>query len=67
VETYKLNRLEITIDRHGAERFAKVSYPIRYGRWVEIRTPDYIFQFNLKGSAWRQPRRLSLLALKHHT
>jgi hypothetical protein len=50
VETYKLNTLEITVDRHGADRFAKISYPIRYGRWVEIRTPDHLFQFNLNGA-----------------
>jgi hypothetical protein len=49
VETYKLNSLEITVDRPGADRFAKVSYPIRYGRFAEIQTPDYIFQFNLNG------------------
>ncbi len=46
---YQLNNLEITIDRQGATRFAKVSYPIRYGRYDEIKTPDYLFQFNLNG------------------
>ncbi len=49
METYKLNRLEITLNRRGADRFAKVSYPIRYGRFAEVKTPDYLFQFNLNG------------------
>ncbi len=49
VETYTLNNLEITVDRQGADRFAKVSYPIRYGRYAEIKTADHLFQFNLNG------------------
>ena len=47
--TYQLNNLEIAVNRRGAERFAKVSYPIRYGRYDEIITPDYLFQFNVNG------------------
>ena len=47
VESYKLNNLEITIDRQGASRFSKVSYPIRYGRFSEIKTKEYRFQLNL--------------------
>lgn len=47
--TYQLNNLEIGINRRGAARFAKVSYPIRYGRYDEIKTPDYLFQFNPGG------------------
>jgi len=46
VETYKLAKIKITLNRQGADRFAKVSYPIRYGRLAEIKTPDYLFQFN---------------------
>jgi hypothetical protein len=49
VETYYLNNLEVTIDKEGARRFAKVTYPIRYGRFCEIKTPNYLFQFNLNG------------------
>jgi hypothetical protein len=49
VEAYRLNNLEITIDKEGANRFAKVTYPIRYGRFCEIKTADYLFQFNLNG------------------
>jgi hypothetical protein len=49
VATYTLSNLEITVDRQGADRYAKVSYPIRYGRFAEIRTADHLFQFNLNG------------------
>ncbi|MEE4263865.1 MAG: radical SAM protein [Desulfobacteraceae bacterium] len=49
MKTYKLNNLEITVDRKGADRFAKVSYPIRYGRFAEIKSPDHLFQFDLNG------------------
>ena len=49
MEAYHHNNLEITIDKEGASRFTKVSYPIRYGRYCEIKAPDYLFQFNLNG------------------
>ena len=49
MEAFRLGDLEITVDKKGARRFSKVSYPIRYGRFSEIKTPEYIFQFNLNG------------------
>jgi hypothetical protein len=49
MESYHLNGLEISIDKLGADRFVKESYPLRYGRFSEIRTPEYIFQFNMNG------------------
>jgi len=49
LKSYKLKNLEIAVDRHGADRYSKASYPIRYGRFNEIKTPDYLFQFNLNG------------------
>ena len=49
MEHYQLNDLEITLDRQGANRFTKASYPIRYGRYCEIKTKDYLFEFNLNG------------------
>lgn len=49
VETYELTKLAITLDRQGSDRYAKVSYPIRYGRLAEMNTPDHLFQFNLNG------------------
>lgn len=49
MEAFQLDDLEIMVDKKGATRFSKVSYPIRYGRFSEIKTPEYIFQFNLNG------------------
>ena len=49
METYRFNNLIITRDREGSREFSKVSFPVRYGRFSEIKTPDYIFQFNLNG------------------
>lgn len=46
---YRLNNLDITLEREGAKRFTKASYPIRYGRYCEIETREYLFQFNLNG------------------
>jgi hypothetical protein len=36
VATYRFNNVEITADRQGADRFAKVSYPRRYGRFAAV-------------------------------
>ena len=33
----------------GADHYSKVSYPLRYGNFGEIRTGEYIYQFNLNG------------------
>jgi hypothetical protein len=49
MEHYRLNNLDITLEREGAKRFTKASYPIRYGRFCEIETRKYLFQFNLNG------------------
>ena len=49
MESYQLNNISINLDKEGSREFSKVSYPIRYGRFTEIKTPDYIFQFNLNG------------------
>ncbi len=47
--TYRLNNLTITLNKEGCREYAKVSYPIRYGLYSEIKTSDYLFQFNLNG------------------
>jgi len=56
--------LTISVDKSGAAEYEKVSYPVRYGRFHEIRTPAHIFQFNLngeikfvqgRGSDWPEP------------
>jgi hypothetical protein len=49
VDSYRLNELKITIDKQGANRYTKASYPVRYGRFCEIKTPQYLFQYNLNG------------------
>lgn len=49
MESYHFDNLRITLDKEGSREFLKVSYPIRYGRFGEINTPDYICQFNLNG------------------
>ena len=49
METYQFNNLKITLDKQGSREFTKVSYPIRYGHFSEIKTLDYVFQFNLNG------------------
>ncbi|MBW2364810.1 MAG: radical SAM protein [Deltaproteobacteria bacterium] len=49
MESYPFDDKTITINKKGASSFSKVSYPIRYGRFSEIKTKDYIYQFNLNG------------------
>jgi hypothetical protein len=59
-----IHDLTITLDKTGARQFTKVSYPIRYGVYSEIKTPAYTYQFNLKheiqfiqghGNGWPSP------------
>jgi len=49
MEHYRLNNLDITLEREGVKQFTKASYPIRYGIFCEIETQKYLFQFNLNG------------------
>jgi len=49
MKSYQLNDLIVTLDKEGSREFSKVSFPIRYGCFSEIKTPDTIFQFNLNG------------------
>lgn len=49
MESHRLGEFEIIIDKWGSRQYAKVSYPLRYGCYSEIVTPEYICQFNLKG------------------
>ncbi len=49
METYRFNHFIVTLEKEGSKEFSKVSFPVRYGRFSEIKTPDYIFQFNLNG------------------
>ncbi|MBU2510765.1 radical SAM protein [bacterium] len=45
----RLKNMMITTDKKGVSQFNKTSFPQRFGRYSEIRTQDYEFQFNLKG------------------
>ena len=49
MESYPFDHLIITLDKEGSHEFSKVSFPFRHGLFSEIRTPEYIFQFNLNG------------------
>jgi len=49
MESYQIDNLGIVLNKEGSREFSKVSYPIRYGRFAEMRTPDHIFEFNLNG------------------
>ena len=49
MESYTLNNFTITLNKKGSREYSKVSYPVRYGRFSEIKTRDFIFQFNLNG------------------
>lgn len=42
----ELPDLTVILDKQGAGHYQKVSYPIRYGRYSEILTPDYLLQYN---------------------
>jgi hypothetical protein len=41
--------VDVATQKQGAREYSKVSYPIRYGIYNEVRTDDYIFQFNMLG------------------
>ena len=47
--SYSDGNLAIACDRQGASHYSKVTYPIRYGKFCEIKTPEYLFQYNLNG------------------
>ena len=49
MESYRLNDLDITINKTGVARYTKASNPVRYGKYSEIKSPEYLFQFNLNG------------------
>jgi hypothetical protein len=45
----RLNNLAITVAKEGGRHFTKASFPMRFGYYSEIRTPEYEFHFNLNG------------------
>lgn len=46
---YCSDDLKITPLKNGADRYTKISYPLRYGKYSEIETKEFILQFNLNG------------------
>lgn len=65
--SYRINGMAVTIEKEGADEFTKATYPIRVGKYSEIKTQDYEFHFNLKGQIkfirglhykWRHPGEL---------
>ncbi len=49
IASCQIDDLTITLNKEGAREFSKVSFPIRYGIFSEIQTPEHLFQFNLNG------------------
>lgn len=49
MESYSVDHLIILPEKKGSREFYKVSFPIRHGHFSEIKTPEFIFQFNLNG------------------
>ncbi|MBN1850068.1 MAG: radical SAM protein [Deltaproteobacteria bacterium] len=64
MESFCIDGLQIALKKQGADEYTKVSYPLRYGLFSEIVSPDFIFQLNLngeikfitgRGKAWPDP------------
>lgn len=49
MESAYLNNLAISVEKQGPHHPAKASFPLRYGKYSEIRTSEYEFLFNLNG------------------
>jgi hypothetical protein len=49
MESSYLSNLAICVEKHGPRYITKASFPLRYGKYSEIRTSDYEFLFNLNG------------------
>ncbi len=39
----------ISVEKSGPDKLVKQTFPLRFGKYSEIRTPDYEFCFNLNG------------------
>lgn len=49
MESPYLSNLAISVEKQGPTRISKASFPLRYGKYSEIRTSEYEFLFNLNG------------------
>jgi hypothetical protein len=43
------NNFTVSTEIEGPATIAKASFPLRYGKYAEIKTPEYEFRFNLNG------------------
>jgi hypothetical protein len=43
----QIDNLKVTLNQKGTPYYSKTSYPLRFGTYSEIITPDYSFLFNL--------------------
>ncbi|MFP4571610.1 MAG: radical SAM protein [Desulfobacterales bacterium] len=48
-EIQNTTKLTIIPEKHGAKEYLKISYPLRYGIYGEIRSRSHIFGFNKNG------------------
>ncbi len=48
-EIYRNGDIRIQLLKRGADRYTKISYPLRYGVFSEVETADAILQFNRNG------------------
>ena len=44
-----LNSFAISVEKQGPSKITKASFPLRYGKYSEIKTSEYEFLFNLNG------------------
>ncbi|HSQ87038.1 MAG TPA: radical SAM protein, partial [Desulfobacterales bacterium] len=44
-----LNNLLISVEKQGPGIIQKDTFPLRYGKYSEIKTSEYEFRFNLNG------------------
>ena len=49
MKNYSIDGLTITCEKQGADKYIKISYPFRFGKYSEIKSGNYTFQFNLNG------------------
>jgi hypothetical protein len=50
MESHRLGDLEIVIEKRGSPDYTKVSYPLRFGCFSEILSPQITCQFGLNGA-----------------
>ena len=60
----RVKNLAVTIEKPASDPNTRANYPVRYGKYSEIRTPEYEFHYNLRGQIrfirslgmnWRHP------------